>query len=37
MHRDTESGWNMVFTPNSKISIKSLFLAKNEIEIENKR
>ena len=37
MHRGTGNGWNAAFPPNSKISIKSLFVAKNQITRENKR
>ncbi len=37
MHRGTESGWHTAFPLNSKISIKSLFVVKNQIMKENKR
>ena len=37
MQQGTENGWNTAFPPNSKISIKSLFMGKNKITRENKR
>lgn len=37
MRRGTENGWHTAFPPNSKISIKSLFVVKNEIIEENIR
>ena len=37
MHRGIKNGWHMAFPLNSKISIKSLFVVKNQIMKENKR
>ncbi len=37
MRQGIGNGWNTVFLPNSKISIKSLFMVKNERTREKKR